>query len=148
MDEREKTLLVSKAKELGWQVTVDENGWEFQKSTPVGETFRVSVTGEDVVGELRKIYCGVTAENHVTIHMDAGKLGIHDVTSLTKFIDSASAFRETVDTLYHALSDVEDAYLEEEADSTNCELGIYDCSTCNINGNCTRQDEEGGALRC
>ena len=30
MDEREKTLLVSKAKELGWQVTVDETGWEFK----------------------------------------------------------------------------------------------------------------------
>lgn len=143
MDEREKTLLVSKAKELGWQVTADESGWVFLMSTQVGETFRVSIPGEDVVGELRKIYCGATTEDRVTVHMDAEKLGIHYVMSLTKLIDSASAFRETVDTLYHALSDVEDAYLEEEADSTNCELGIYDCSTCNINGNCTRQDEEG-----
>lgn len=143
MDEREKTLLASKAKELGWQVAVDENGWEFQKSTPAGETFRVNVTGEDVVGELRKIYCGVTAEDHVTVHMDAEKLGIHDAMSLLTLIENASAFRETVDSLYYALSDVEDAYLEEEANSTNCELGIYDCSTCNINGNCIRQDEEG-----
>ena len=143
MDEREKTLLVSKAKELGWQVTADESGWVFLMSTQVGETFRVSIPGEDVVGELRKIYCGAATEDRVTVHMDAEKLGIHDVMSLTKLIDRASAFRETVDTLYHALSDVEDAYLEEEADSTNCELGIYDCSTCNINGNCTRQDEEG-----
>lgn len=143
MDEREKTLLVSKAKELGWQVTADESGWVFLMSTQVGETFRVSIPGEDVVGELRKIYCGAATEDRVTVHMDAEKLGIHDVMSLTKLIDSTSAFRETVDTLYHALSDVEDAYLEEEADSTNCELGIYDCSTCNINGNCTRQDEEG-----
>lgn len=142
MDEREKTLLVSKAKELGWQVIADESGWVFLMSTQVGETFRVSIPGEDVVGELRKIYCGAATEDRVTVHMDAEKLGIHDVMSLTKLIDSASAFRETVDTLYHALSDVEDAYLEEEADSTNCELGIYDCSTCNINGNCTRQDEE------
>lgn len=143
MDEREKTLLVSKAKELGWQVTADESGWVFLMSTQVGETFRVSIPGEDVVGELRKIYCGAATEDRVTVHMDAEKLGIHDVMSLTKLIDRASAFRETVDTLYHALSDVEDAYLEEEADSTNCELGIYDCSTCNINGNCTRRDEEG-----
>lgn len=143
MDEREKTLLVSKAKELGWQVTVDETGWEFKKSTPVGETFRVSVTGEDVVGELCEVYCGANTEGHVTVHMEVEKLGIHDAMSLTTLIENASAFRETVDTLYHALSDVEDAYLEEEADSTNCELGIYDCSTCNINGNCTRQDEEG-----
>ena len=143
MDEREKTLLVSKAKELGWQVTADESGWVFLMSTQVGETFRVSIPGEDVVGELRKIYCGAATEDRVTVHMDAEKLGIHDVMSLTKLIENASAFRETVDTLYHALSDVEDAYLEEEADSTNCELGIYDCSTCNINGNCTRQDEEG-----
>lgn len=142
MDEREKTLLVSKAKELGWQVAVDENGWEFQKSTPVGETFRVSVTGEDVVGELRKIYCGAATEDNVTIHMEAEKLGIHDVMSLRALFENASAFRETIDTLYHALSDVEDAYLEEKVDSTNCELGIYDCSTCNINGNCVRQDEE------
>ena len=41
MDEREKTLLVSKAKELGWQVTADESGWVFLMSTQVGETFRV-----------------------------------------------------------------------------------------------------------
>ena len=143
MDEREKTLLVSKSKELGWQVTVDGSGWEFQKSTPVGETLRVNVSGEDVVGELRKIYCGAAAEDHVMVHMDAEKLGIHDAMSLQTLIENASVFRETVDTLYHALSDAEDAYLEDESDSTNCELGIYDCSTCNINGNCIRQDEEG-----
>ena len=33
MDEREKTLLVSKAKELGWQVTADESGWVFLMSS-------------------------------------------------------------------------------------------------------------------
>lgn len=63
MDEREKTLLVSKAKELGWQVTADESGWVFLMSTQVGETFRVSIPGEDVVGELRKIYCGAATED-------------------------------------------------------------------------------------
>ena len=88
MDEREKTLLVSKAKELGWQVTADESGWVFLMSTQVGETFRVSIPGEDVVGELRKIYCGAATEDRVTVHMDAEKLGIHDVMSLTKLIDS------------------------------------------------------------
>lgn len=141
MDKREKALLVSKAEELGWHVEIDQNNWKFQKSSQNGETFQVDIIGENVVSELRKHYCGLTTEDHVTIRIESKKIGICDTKSLAALIDDA--FRKMVDTLYNALSDAEDAYYEEATDATNCELGIYDCSTCSINGNCIRQDETG-----
>lgn len=122
MDEREKNLLVSKATELGWQVEIDNGNWKFQKSSPAGETLQVNIAGEN-------------------IHIESKKIGICDVKSLTALTDD---FREMVDALYVALSDAKDANYEEEADLTNCELGIYDCATCNINGNCMRQNETAG----
>lgn len=52
---------------------------------------------------------------------------------------------DTVRSLY-AAPDTETYYDETEHDEeqTNCELGLYDCSTCSINGACQRQDEQGG----
>lgn len=83
MNEREKNLLVSKAKELGWQVEIDNGNWKFQKSSPAGETLQVNITGED-------------------IHIESKIIGICDVKSLTALTDD---FREMVDALYIALSD-------------------------------------------
>ena len=56
MTEKLKSLLVSKAEELGWKVKIDESCWEFQKYSPAGEDFWLSISGEDIVDELLEYY--------------------------------------------------------------------------------------------
>lgn len=46
---------------------------------------------------------------------------------------------DTVRSLF-AAPDTETYY--DEAEQTNCEFGLYDCSTSSINGDCLRQDEQ------
>lgn len=139
-----KTSLISKAKELGWEVDIDESGWEFKKYSPAGEDFFFGVSGEDVVAEVLEYYETFDTEDHVMGLMEAKNNGFRGVPGLKELVEDADAIEKMLEELYDALSDVEEAYYRDEADTTNCELGIYDCDTCNINGECIRQQAEGG----
>lgn len=145
MDEELKNLLVKKAEELDWKVDVGENCWEFEKYSPAGEDFIFGVSGQNVVDEVHEYYETFDTEDHVMGLMEAKKNGFGGVPSLKELVEDADAIEKMLEELYDALSDVEEAYYRDEADTTNCELGIYDCDTCNINGECDRQQEEGDA---
>lgn len=116
MSDRLKALLVSKAEELGWTVLIDEHCWEFQKYSPAGEDFWLSISGKDVVDELLKYYEGFDTEDHVMMHMEAKKHGVSGVPSLKELVEDADAINEMIEALYDALHDVEEQFYEEEDD--------------------------------
>ena len=112
--EKLKSLLVSKAEELGWKVNIDENCWEFQKYSPAGEDFWLSISGEDVVDELLEYYEEFDTEDHVMGLMEAKKNGFRGVPSLKELVEDADAIEKMIEELYDALHDVESEYYEEQ----------------------------------
>lgn len=114
MTEKLKSLLVSKAEELGWKVNIDENFWEFQKYSPAGEDFWLSISGEDVVDELLEYYEEFDTEDHVMGLMEAKKNGFRGVPSLKELVEDADAIEKMIEELYDALHDVESEYYEEQ----------------------------------
>lgn len=116
MNEKLKELLVSKAEELGWTVHIDEQCWEFQKYSPAGEDFWLSINGKDVVDELLDWYEGFDTEDHVMMHMEAKKHGVSGVPSLKELVADADAIDKMVEELYDALHEVEEEFYEEEED--------------------------------
>ena len=113
MTEKLKSLLVSKAEELGWKVNIDENCWEFQKYSPAGEDFWLSISGEDVVDEVLEYYEEFDTEDHVMGLMEAKKNGFQGVPSLKELVEDADAIEKMIEELYDALHDVESEYYEE-----------------------------------
>lgn len=112
-----KDRLVSKAEELGWRVLIDQDCWEFQKYSPAGEDFWVSISGKDVVEELLDYYEGFDTEDHVMMHMEAKKRGVVGVPPLKELVRDADAIDKMLEELYDALHEVEEAYYEEEDDN-------------------------------
>ena len=120
MTEKLKSLLVSKAEELGWKVNIDENCWEFQKYSPAGEDFWLSISGEDVVDELLEYYEEFDTEDHVMGLMEAKKNGFRGVPSLKELVEDADAIEKMIEELYDALHDVESEYYEEQEAYLSC----------------------------
>lgn len=148
MNQKLIELLIAKAEELGWRVIVDEKTWEFQKYSPAGEDFWISISGKDVVDELLDWYEGFDPEDHVMMHMEAKKHGVSGVPSLKELVEDADAIDEMIEELYDALHAVEESYYEEsdsedDDEESNCENGTYICEGCTCDGDCPRQVEEG-----
>ncbi len=112
MTDKLKNLLREKAEELEWRVLIEEDCWEFQKYSPAGEDFWISISGEDIVDELLDWYESFDTEDHVMMHMEAKKNGLSGVPSLKVLVEDADAIDEMVEELYDALHDVEEAYYE------------------------------------
>ena len=106
--------LTDKAEELGWRVLVDEDCWEFQKYSPAGEDFWLSINGEDVVDELLEYYEGFDTEDHVLGLMEAKKNGFAGVPSLKELVEDADDIESMIEELYDALHEVEEQYYDEE----------------------------------
>lgn len=121
MNDKLKTLLVDKAEELGWRVLIDEHCWEFQKYSPAGEDFWLSISGKDVVSELLDWYEGFDTEDHVMMHMEGKKHGVAGIPSLKELVADADAIDEMVEELYDALHEVEEAFYEDEEDEKDDE---------------------------
>ena len=92
-----KTLFLSKARELEWDVDIDESGWEFKKYSPAGEDFFFGISGEDVAAEVLEFYETFDTEDHV--------MGL---------MEDADAIEKMLEELYDALSDVEEVYYRNE----------------------------------
>lgn len=113
MTEKLKSLLVSKAEELDWKVNIGESCWEFQKHSPAGEDFFLSISGEDVVDELLEYYEEFDTEDHVMGLMEAKKNGLQGAPSLRELVEDADDIEKMIEDLYDALHDVEERYYEE-----------------------------------
>lgn len=109
--------LVDKAEELGWKVSIDEQGWEFQKHSPAGEDFWISLYGEDVVNDLLEYYEEFDTEDHAMGLMEAKRNGFRGVPSLKELVEDADAIDSMIEELYDALHEVENQYYEEEGEN-------------------------------
>ena len=114
MTEKLKEMLVRKAEELDWSVSVGDGYWEFCKVSPAGEDFGFGITGEDVVDELLEYYEEFDTEDHVMDLMEAKKNGLSGVPSLKELVEDADAIDSMIEDLYDALHEVEEEYYEEE----------------------------------
>lgn len=109
-----KTLFLSKARELEWDVDIDEGGWQFEKYSPAGEDFFFGISGEDVVAEVLEFYETFDTEDHVMGLMEAKKNGFGGVPSLKELVEDADAIEKMLEELYDALSDVKEVYYRNE----------------------------------
>lgn len=116
MTKKLSDALVDKAEELGWRVYIDEECWEFQKYSPAGEDFWISINGEDGVDDLLEYYEGFDTEEHVMMHMEAKKNGFAGVPSLKELVEDADAIEDMIEELYDALHEVEERYYDEEGE--------------------------------
>lgn len=115
---------------LGWTVNTYKDGsMEIGKHSPAGEDFWFSIEGEDIPTEVREYAEEFDADEHVDLWAQGrGERGVPQ--SYRELVEDAEAIQEMLDNLADALDSVQD----------NCELGIYDCSTCIIHDKCDRED--------
>lgn len=109
-------MLRDTAEELGWRVYIDETCWEFERYSPAGEDFVLSIPCGDVVKEVLDYYEGFDTEDHVMMHMEAKKRGMVGVPSLKELVRDADEIEEMLEELYDALHEVEENYYQEEED--------------------------------
>lgn len=117
MNGKLKALLIDKATELGWMVSVEDNCWEFNKYSPAGEDFWICLCDKDVVKELLNYYEGFDTEDHVMMLMNAKKNGFSGVPSLKVLVADADDIECMIEALYDALHEVEEKYYEEDDSS-------------------------------
>ena len=105
--------LRQKAEDLEWSVTVDDGLWEFEKYSPAGEDFVFSVSGPDIVAEVKDYYENFDPEEHATDLVIAKRNGFAGVPDLRTLCDDADAIDEMLHELADAFADVEREYLDE-----------------------------------
>lgn len=119
MTDKLKTLLVNKANELGWFVTIDECYWEFEQDSPAGEDFLFDIHGEDVVKELYDYYEGFDPNEHAKMWIEAQGTIPGVPNSIRLLIDDADAIDEMLSELVDALHDVEKEYYDKEVEDSD-----------------------------
>lgn len=107
-------LLVQKAEDLEWSVSIDGRYWEFEKFSPAGEDFCFSLHGTDIVGELQKYYDTFDPEEHIMELVEAKRNGLRGVPSIRTLCDDADAIDSMIYELLQAFIEVEDKYLDEK----------------------------------
>ena len=110
-----KTILLVKADELDWSVSIDGDCWEFGKYSPAGEDFTFSVNVEDVENvwrEVRQYANDFDTEEHIEMWVEARRNGVSGVPSIRRLVEDADDIDEMLDELADALREVTDGYEE------------------------------------
>lgn len=117
--------------DLGWTCLRYEDGtMELGHASPAGEDFWAAIDGEDIPAAVAKCAEYFDANEHVEFLVESrGTRGVPN--SVRALVEDAEAIQMMLDELAEALATVQN----------NCELEIYDCSTCIIHGNCDREEE-------
>jgi len=117
--------------DLGWRCIKDEDGTlELNQTSPTGEDFWFSIDGVDIPVEVAEYADDFDVNEHVGMYVETrGMQGVP--RSIRTLVEDAEAIQKMLDELAEALVTVQ----------TNCDLGIYDCSTCAIHGKCAREEE-------
>lgn len=88
-DINEFTIIINKAKDLYWDVQVDENEITFQRYTPLGEDFSFSVDKE-VWDQQLKRYCEeFDVDEHVRLWVNDSMFSIRDLLEDAEWIEQA-----------------------------------------------------------
>ena len=109
-------LLVQKAADLDWSVSIEDKCWEFEKYSPAGEDFCFAIHGPDVIDGLQKYYDSFDPEEHITDLLIAKRNGFAGVPDVKTLCDDADAIDNMIYELLQAFIDVEDKYLDERED--------------------------------
>lgn len=110
--------LIQKAEELGWIVSVDDNYWEFNQSSPAGEDFFFGVSGygSQIVSEVKEYYENFDPEEHAIDLIVAKKNGFESVPDIRTVRDDADAIDEMLHELFDAFVEVESLCRDENED--------------------------------
>lgn len=104
--------LVNKAEDLGWNVCIDEDGWEFGQNSPAGEDFWFFISKndvnseEDMVREVRSYANGFDTEEHVQMWLDGRRNGVSGVPDLKTLAKDADDIKLMLNKLASALESV------------------------------------------
>lgn len=112
---RLRELVISKAEELGWSVSIDEESgtWEFENWSPAGEDFVVSVDGNNVGENLMTYYESFDPEEHVTDLLVAKCNGFRGVPDIKTLVGDADKIDDMLCKLACAIEEVEKCYEKE-----------------------------------
>lgn len=117
--------LVNKAEDLGWNVCIDEDGWEFGQNSPAGEDFWFFISKndvnseEDMVREVRSYANGFDTEEHVQMWLDGRRNGVSGVPDLKTLAKDADDIKLMLIKLASALESVmngEDGDISDKRD--------------------------------
>jgi len=116
---------------LGWDChKCDDGTLELEKHSPGGEDVIFTINGEDIPAEVREYAEDFDEDEHVELWIGGrGKRGVPE--TVRELMEDAEAIQKMLNELAEALESVQ----------TNCDLGIYDCSTCAIHGFCAQEEE-------
>lgn len=118
--------------DLEWTCLRDDDGsLELEKHSPAGEDFIFNIEGEDIPSEVAEYAKDFDKDEHVELWVNGrGERAVPG--TIRELMEDAEAIQNMLNELAEALASVQN----------NCELGLYDCSTCIIHGCCDREDEE------
>ena len=107
---------IEKAEELGWVVHRDEEGIEFEQSSPAGEDFCFYVRFPDIVREVKEYYDGFDPEEHVSMWVEAknspNNPNKDSIPSIRTLVKDADEIDEMLESLSDALTDVAESFQE------------------------------------
>lgn len=106
MKKLKKKQLIKKSEELGWNVRVEGNDWEFEKFSPAGEDFIFSVVAETpkrVADEVRIYANSFDTEDHIAMWVEAKRSGRKGIPSIRQLVEDADAIDMMLDELADAL---------------------------------------------
>lgn len=104
--------LVNKAEDLGWNVCIGEDGWEFGQNSPAGEDFWFFISKndvnseEDMVREVRSYANGFDTEEYVQMRLDGRRNGVSGVPDLKTLDKDADDIKLMLNKLASALESV------------------------------------------
>lgn len=109
--------LTDAAELLDWSVHIYDDCIEFEKYSPAGEDFILTITGNDeacVVEQVRECAYDFDPDEHAEMWVEIrGKRGVPN--SIRTLIDDADAIKEMVFELADALREAEEEYRKEAA---------------------------------
>ena len=104
--------LVNKAEDLGWNVCIDEDGWEFGQNSHAGEDFGFFIrkndvnSEEDMVREVRSYANGFDTEEHVQMWLEGRRNGVSGVPDPKTLAKDADDIKLMLNKLASALESV------------------------------------------
>lgn len=109
--------LVEAAEQIDWSVHIEDDCIEFEKYSPAGEDFFLTITGNDedeVVEKVREYAYDYDPDEHAEMWVESrGKRGVPD--SIRTLIDDADAIKEMLFELAEELRKAEEEYRRRDA---------------------------------
>lgn len=103
--------LVDAAEEIGWAVHIEDDCIEFEKYSPAGEDFFLTITGNDedeVVEKVREYAYDYDPDEHAAMWVDARRKISGVPQSVRTLIDDADAIKEMLFELAEELRKAEE----------------------------------------